>query len=94
MLRVWSEPESNNPNTCPLFEEAQEKLRIAFPGIDQPQKSLGRLTKKKRIKHTLEFLKTSGAFSQFHAPVRNFIFQLCHLSLFRPQVPILMLTHP
>jgi ribonuclease HI len=52
---------------CPLFEEAREKLRTAFPWIDNPRRSLGGLIKKKKIEDTLEFLK-AGAFSRFHAP--------------------------
>jgi len=52
---------------CPLFEDAREKLALAFPGIRMPQRSLGRLIKKKHVEHTLDFLK-SGAFSRRHAP--------------------------
>jgi len=52
---------------CPLFEDAREKLAVAFPGIRIPQRSLGRLIKKKHVEHTLDFLK-SGAFSRRHAP--------------------------
>jgi len=52
---------------CPLFEDAREKLALAFPGIRMPQRSLGQLIKKKHVEHTLEFLK-SGAFSRHHAP--------------------------
>jgi len=52
---------------CPLFEDAREKLAVAFPGIRMPRRSLGRLIKKKCVEDTLEFLK-SGAFSRHHAP--------------------------
>ena len=52
---------------CPLFDNAREKLAIAFPGIMMPRRSLGRLIKKKCVESTLEFLK-SGAFSQHHVP--------------------------
>jgi len=52
---------------CPLFEDARDRLRLAFPRIDRVNRCLGELMKKKKIEHTLEFLK-SGAFSRFHAP--------------------------
>jgi len=53
--------------SCPLFEDARDKLRLAVPGIDRPRFSIGRLIKKKTIEHTLEYLK-AGPFSQQHAP--------------------------
>jgi len=52
---------------CPLFEDARDRLRKAFPRLDRPNASLGRMTKKKVIESTLEYLR-AGPFSRKHAP--------------------------
>jgi len=53
--------------TCPLFEDARERLQRVFPGLRKPRVSLGKMVRKKTIEHTLEYLKT-GPFSRKHTP--------------------------
>ena len=53
--------------SCPLFEDARNRLNCKIPGIIKTRSSIGRLVKVKLIEHTLEFLKT-GPFSRRFAP--------------------------
>ena len=52
---------------CPLFDDTRDRLRKVFPRINRPSASLGRMTKKKVIESTLDFLR-AGPFSRKHAP--------------------------
>ena len=52
---------------CPIFEDARERLRRVFPGIDKPRVSIGKMVRKQTIEHTLEYLKACP-FSRKHAP--------------------------
>ena len=52
---------------CPIFEDARERLRRVFPGVDKPRVSIGKMVRKQTIEHTLEYLK-AGPFSRKHAP--------------------------
>ena len=53
--------------SCPLFEDARDRLMVRIPRIGYRGCSLGKMVRKKTIEATLKFLM-EGPFSRRHAP--------------------------